>query len=224
MRDSAIGLIVIGQTPRPSLTKELLRGRAPDRQIVQIGALDGLSRAEIAAAGPKSDKDTLFTTLPDGTDVKVSKQEIIRRVDHCLAELEGRGVSVAVLCCSGAFPGFESRVRLIEPSRVLSGLADAVLPKGRLGLLVPLAEQVEHIARKWRRDGVEVMGEAVAPGSKQEAVKAAAEALAAKAPDLIVMDCMAYTSAERAVVRTVFDGPILMAMSAAGRVVEELSD
>lgn len=44
----------------------------------------------------------------------------------------------------------------------------------------------------------------------------------AKAPDLIMMHCMAYTAAEKAVVRTVHDGPILMAMPAADRVLGEL--
>lgn len=222
MQAPAIGLIVIGQTPRPSLTKELLQGCVSNLRIVQIGALDGLSRADIAALGPKEDKDTLFTTLRDGSDVHVSKQEIFRLVHSCLDSLAASGVHVALLCCSGAFPAFESKVRLIEPVRILSGLAAAALPRGRLGLLIPLAEQTAHLTRKWQRDGIEVVVEAAAPGSDPETIKAAATSLAAKTPGLIVMDCMAYSAAEKAIVRSVFDGPIIEAMSASGRVLEEL--
>ncbi|WP_127520001.1 AroM family protein [Mesorhizobium sp. Z1-4] len=222
MQDPAIGLIVIGQTPRPSLTEELLQGCSSNIRIVQIGTLDGLSSTEIAALSPKDDNDTLFTTLPDGTDIHVSKQEIFRLVGSCLNTLEASGVQVSLLCCSGAFPAFDSKVRLIEPVRILSGLAAAALPKGRLGLLIPLAEQTGHLTRKWQREGVEVVVEAAAPGSTEEAIEAAAKSLAEKSPDIIVMDCMSYTASERAIVRSIFKGPIITAMSASGRVLEEL--
>lgn len=223
MQNQPIGFVVISQTPRPQLTKELMQVFAPNRQIVQIGTLDGLSPAEIAVLAPKDDKDTLFTTLPDGTDLKVSKQETYRLAHHCLDKLEERGVSAALLCCSGRFPAFESQVRLLQPSRILSGLVEAVLPKGRLGLLLPLPDQIEHITRKWQRDGVEVVGQAAAPGSSPESIRAAASSLANRKPDLILMDCMAYTAADKAHVRAVYDGPILLAMSAAGRVLELVS-
>jgi protein AroM len=172
--------------------------------------------------GPKNDAETLFTTLPDGTDIRVSKQEVFQRIDACLQQLEACGVSVALMCCSGVFPGFESRMRLIEPSRILAGMAEAALPRGRLGLLTPLPEQVEHLIQQWQRDGVDVVGEAVAPGSDKQAFEVAAGSLAAQAPDLIVMDCMAYTAAERASVRRVYDGPIILAISACGRFIDEL--
>ncbi|NNK65378.1 MAG: AroM protein [Rhodobacteraceae bacterium] len=223
MQEAAIGFIVISQTPRPKLTNELMQVCAPVRQIVQIGTLDGLSPAEIAALSPKDDKDTLFTTLPDGSDIKVSKQETYRLVHRCLDKLHERSVSAALLCCSSRFPDFESKVRLLQPSRVLSGLVQAVLPKGRLGLLLPLPEQIESITGKWRRDDIEVVGEAVAPGSSPENITAAASALAQRMPDLILMDCMAYTAAERTLVRSVYSGPILTAMSASGRVLDELA-
>lgn len=68
----ALGLVVIGQTPRPALTAELQKVMLSSRRIVQVGALDNLTRVQIEAAKPKNAMDTLFTTLPDGHGVTVS--------------------------------------------------------------------------------------------------------------------------------------------------------
>ena len=54
---------------------------------------------------------------------------------------------------------------VLFPSRVLNGLATGLLPRGRLGLLIPLAEQAEKLASKWARPGLEVVAEALAPSA-----------------------------------------------------------
>ena len=41
-------------------------------------------------------------------------------------------------------------------------------------------------------------------------------------PDLVVMDCMSYTSANKARVRRAMAGPVILAIAAAARAVEEL--
>jgi protein AroM len=86
----------------------------------------------------------------------------------------------------------------------------------------PLAEQTALIARKWQRDGVEVVGVTLQPGSDEAAVDQAARAMADKQPDLVVLDCMSYTSANKARVRQHFSGPVILSIAAAARVIEEL--
>lgn len=220
--NTTVGMIVIGQTPRPALTTELMRVLGPERRVLQVGALDDLSRAEIERAKPRNGIDTLFTTLPDGDGVSVSKAVVMKGINRRIQEFDVKGIPLALLCCTGAFSGVVSPVRLIEPDRILTALASATLPSGRLGLLFPLAEQFAQLAQKFERDGIEIVGESVTPGSDATAVTTAAKALAARGPDLIVMDCMGYTAADKAGVRTVFDGPIILAISAVGRVLEEL--
>jgi protein AroM len=97
-----------------------------------------------------------------------------------------------------------------------------VLPKGRLGVFSPLSEQTALIDKKWQREGVEVVGVTLRPGSSDAAVDEAARTMAAKQPDLVVMDCMSYTSVNKARVRQHYSGPVVLAIAAAARVLEEL--
>ena len=46
--------------------------------------------------------------------------------------------------------------------------------------------------------------------------------MTALSPDLVVMDCMSYTRANKARVRLAYGGPVILAVAAAARAVEEL--
>jgi protein AroM len=46
--------------------------------------------------------------------------------------------------------------------------------------------------------------------------------MATLSPDLVVMDCMGYTSTNKARVRQAYKGPVILAIAAAARVIEEL--
>jgi protein AroM len=127
-----------------------------------------------------------------------------------------------MLACTGKFPNLTPEGLVILPSAVLHRLVEAVLPKGRLGVFSPLPEQTALIDKKWQRGGVEVVGVTLRPGSDDAAVDSAAQAMAALRPDLVVMDCMGYTSANKTRVRLGYFGPVILAIAAAARVVEEL--
>ena len=59
----ALDVFVIGRSPRPDLQAEI-EAAAPGLRPRLTGALDGLSRDEIAALAPRDGADTLFTLLP----------------------------------------------------------------------------------------------------------------------------------------------------------------
>jgi protein AroM len=217
-----MGVVVIGQSPRPSVTAEIASVVSPDVAIELRGALDGMSRAEIDAIPPRDATDALFTLLPNGDAVKISKKAVELRASLQLARLRHEGVGVTMLACTGKFPNLSGVGLLILPSAVLHRLVEAVLPGGRLGVFSPLAEQTALIAGKWQREGVEVVGVTLQPGSDDAAVDRAARAMAEKHPDLVVMDCMSYSSANKARVRLSYSGPVILAIAAAARVVAEL--
>jgi protein AroM len=127
-----------------------------------------------------------------------------------------------MLACTGKFPNLAPDGLVILPSAVLHNIVAAVLPKGRLGVFSPLPEQTALIARKWERTNIEVVGVTMRPGSDVEAVDEAARKMSALSPDLVVMDCMSYTSANKARMRLTYGGPVILAIAAAARVVEEL--
>jgi protein AroM len=222
LKHQRIGVVVIGQSPRPSVAAEIAAVLSPGIDVELRGALDGMSRAEIDAIPPTDGYDTLFTLLPDGDGIIISKKQVERRASQRLAQLKQDGVDVTMLACTGKFPNLAPEGLVILPSAVLHRLVEAVLPKGRLGVLSPLPEQTALIDRKWQREGIEVAGVTLRPGSDETAVDSAAQAMAALRPDLVVMDCMGYTSANKARLRLGYSGPVILAIAAAARVVEEL--
>ena len=114
---------------------------------------DPARRARRAVATPRSTRlqpenggDTLYTRLRGGRDVKISKKAVIARSPAALAKLRADGCDVLVYACTGEFPPMPGDENVLFPSRVLNGLATGLLPRGRLGLLIPLAEQAEKLA------------------------------------------------------------------------------
>ncbi len=219
-----LGIVTIGQAPRDDIV-ELFAAQAPaGTEVILRGALDGLSDAEVDALPPQSGADTLYTRLRGGRDVKISKQAVIDRSPAALARLRADGCDAIVYACTGEFPPMEGDTGVLFPSRVLSGLAEGLLPRGRLGLLVPFAEQGEKLKAKWARAGVEVIVEALVPSADPLETKAVADRLAAAKPDLIALDCMSYTPATKAAVKERVPAPTLLAITATGRVLRELLD
>jgi protein AroM len=222
MQQQRMGVVVIGQSPRPSIVNEIAAVLSPGLQIDLRGALDGMTRAEIDAILPSDGQDALFTLLPNGDSVTISKKAVEARAAVQIEKFASEGVKVAMLACTGKFPNLAPEGLVILPSAVLHNVVTAVLSKGRLGIFSPLPEQTALIARKWERANVEVVGVTMRPGSDAEAVDEAARKMSARSPDLVVMDCMSYTSADKKRVRLSYDGPIILAIAAAARIVEEL--
>ena len=222
MQQQRMGVVVIGQSPRPLVANEIAAVLSPGLQIDLRGALDGMTRTEIDAIPPVDGADALFTLLPNGDAVTISKQAVEKRAAIQMQKFASEGVKVTMLACTGKFPNLAPEGLVILPSAVVHKMVEAVLPRGRLGVFSPLKEQTALIARKWERENIEIVGLTLQPGSDDAAVDEAAQKMAALSPDLIVMDCMSYTRANKARVRLAYGGPVILAIAAAARVVEEL--
>ncbi|WP_316214192.1 AroM family protein [Bradyrhizobium sp. SZCCHNR2032] len=217
-----MGVVVIGQSPRPSVQAEIAAVLSPGIAIELRGALDGMSREEIDAIPPVDGADSLFTLLPNGDNVRISKKAVEGRANAQLARFKQEGIDVTMLACTGKFPNLAPDGLVILPSAVLHRMVEAVLPKGRLGVFSPLPEQTALIAGKWQREGVKVVGVTLQPGSDDAAVDAAAQEMSSRQPDLVVLDCMSYSSANKARVRQHYPGPVILSIAVAARVIEEL--
>jgi protein AroM len=219
-----LGIITVGQAPRDDMADVFVQYAPPGTKVVLRGALDGLSEAEIDAAKPVDGPDTLYTKLRGGRDVKLSKKAVIAHSPETFAKLRADGCDVIVYACTGHFPPMEGDEGILFPSRVLGGLTAGLLPRGRLGLLIPVVEQGEKLGAKWARPGVEVFFEALAPSADAREAEAAAQRLAAKKPDLVAMDCMSYSPATKEQVKPALGVPTLLAITATGRVLREMLD
>ena len=216
-------VLSIGQAPRDDLVAELSdafgdRGQLSHPAIEVQGALDGLSLEEIAALTPVGDADTLHTRLPGDVDVVVSKKAVTDRLGSLIDRAGDRPTLVA---CTGRFEGLPERPGLLFPSVVLDGLIDAILPSGhRLGVLVPLPEQIEPFTELRGRPDRPATVAAVKPGSDPTA---AAEQLREAGVDLVVLDCFGYDRDLLTVMRAVTGKPVLSAVRATAALAAELT-
>ena len=210
-------VFVIGQTPRLDLEAEIAAA-APGLKIAIRGALDGLSRAEIADVRPRDGHDTLFTMLPSGEGVAISKAAVTARMRGMLEETQGP----VLLACTGTFKGVPERPDLIQPSAVLNGMAEALLPQGRLGLFVPLAEQAAGLGESRVRSGLSITVVALRPYADTATREAAMAEMAAQKPDLVLLDCISYTRRDKAAAVAALSCPVLLSVAVAARAAASL--
>jgi len=209
-------VLTIGQRPRPDLVTELgdVLGEYP---IEVVGALDGLSLDQITELVPSVDADALHVHLPSGHDVVISKAAVTAR----LADLiERAGHRPTVIACTGRFQGLPWRPNLLFPSAVLDGVIDATLPAGyRLGVIVPIPEQIELFTTARGRPDRPATVVAVKPGHDPTA---AANELRDAGVDLVVLDCFGFGRAAAATVRRVTGKPVISAVRVTAHLVGEL--
>jgi protein AroM len=222
MTPRVLGVATIGQAPRADLIAQFQAEMPTGTRIVLRGCLDGLSHADIAARPPRDGADTLYSRLAGAVDAVISKAHVIERAPATLAALRTDGADAILFACTGAFPPIAGDAGVLFPSRLLHGLATGLLPNGRLGLLVPLAAQADKLAAKWSRPSLEVVAEPLIPSAGEATTEAAARRLAQHRPDLVALDCMSYTPATKAILRRHLAMPMLLAVTATGRILREM--
>ncbi|TMI82164.1 MAG: AroM family protein [Bacillati bacterium ANGP1] len=138
-----VGLVTIGQSPRPDLIEEYELA-LPGARLVQAGALDDLSEAEILALAPGAGDDVLVSRLRTGREVRLARRHLEPRIQSCLDQLS-RDADLCILLCTGEFPAVRPRGPVLVPRRVLhhvvaaavEGLGGAGRGEARLGVLIP---------------------------------------------------------------------------------------
>jgi protein AroM len=218
-----VGAITIGQTPRDEIVGEMEKVLGAGVRIVQAGALDGLSRAEIDALAPgPGDADALITHLRDGATVLVAKRRIVPRLQACVDRLADEADAFAILC-AGVFPPFSSARPVLLPERCLAAVVDAAFDGGRLGVLVPIPHQLESSAMRWSRVDPRVLVTVASPYDDPARLIAASEELRHAGVSLVVMECQGFTSAMKKVVRDVTGAPALLPATVLARFLAELA-
>lgn len=180
---SKIGVITIGQSPREDIRMDLEK-LLPSREIVERGALDGLSPEEIRRLAPRAGEFPLVTRLRDSTTVVIGKESLSPLVARTIRELDGLCDAILILC-SGQFPEFQSRVPVIYPSRELERALRRLAPQSAV-VLVPHEGQIEPANRRFGTLVPQVQSIAVSPYPWN-------------CPEIsagfIIMDCMGYSLA-----------------------------
>jgi len=195
----------------------------PKIEIMEAGALDGLTLEEVKRFYPRRGDYILCTRMSDGTEVVVAKRFILPRVQQCIDLLTGRGAEILVFICTGHFPPFSSKRLFVEAQKILDHFILALHGENeRMGLLIPLSDQIEQARRKYRRLKGEMIIRSASPYASEDEVTQTAKELKKADPHLIVMHCMGYTQAMKKKVMEITGKPTILARSLVARTVKEL--
>lgn len=217
-----VGMITIGQSPRSDVVPEITALVERPMRVVEAGALDGLSLEAVRGLAPGPADDTLVTRMADGTEVQVAKRHIIPRIQACIHRLAPEADAL-VLLCTGRFPDFDSARPFLEPQGLVDRVVQAVAgPRGRVGVMVPAAAQIEGSRQQMASYGLTATVEVASPYAGGDEVRRAAERLSGSSVSVVVMHCIGYTAGMKAEVRRVAGKPVILARSIVGKVLEEL--
>jgi protein AroM len=223
MRPKTIGMITIGQSPRVDVVPEIRNIMGEEIEVLEAGALDGLSLEEVKGFRPGKGDYILCTRMSDGTEIVIGKKFILPRMQQCIDRLTGRGAEMILFLCTGKFPEFSSKRLIIEPQKILDHFILAFDGPGqKTGLMIPLRDQMEQAKRKYSRMKGRIITQAASPYAKQDEVSKAARALKRANPHVIVMHCMGYTQAMKDRVREITGKPVILARSLIARTLKEL--
>ena len=217
-----IGILVMGQSPRPEINDQFHHLLA-DVKIIQRGCLDGLSQADITRLAPQREESTLFTRLPDGTGIQLSKAAVIRHGEKQLDALEREGSALTVVLCTGDFPIWRDR-KVLMPSDMLRHFTMALHPKGHIAILSPLPSQLNTAQTRWQSLGYQTTNLSLSPNATEQEAVRAGERLAASAAAFIVFDCVSYRQTTKRLVCETAKKPGILALSCIARMAAELID
>jgi len=224
MRQGVLGTLTIGQAPRPDVTPIIDR-HVPERvRRVHRGVLDGLSREAIEQRyRPAPGEAMLVTRLADGGEVALSRARMRDGVQQGLDALDADGCDVIVLLCTGTFAGLVcDKAWLVEPDHIIPGLVAGLLEHRQLGIIVPIAGQIESESGKWRGLARPPLFAAASPYTDPpEAVGAAGATLRSRGAAAILLDCIGFTERHRAALAAL-GLPVILSNAVVAKAVGEL--
>ncbi|MCL4367767.1 MAG: AroM family protein [Actinobacteria bacterium] len=192
-------------------------------EIIEAGALDDLTREQIAEIAPKSGDYVLVTRLRDGTSVQVAEHHILPLMQGHIDRVIEKGVEVVALVCTGEFPAFKTARLLLEPQKILYHFVAGVARGRRVGVIIPVPAQIEEAIKRWKTVGgsaLEVV--AASPYQGISELEEASTRLKGWEADLVVLDCMGFTTAMKARAAELTGVPVVLPRTVLARTMSEL--
>ncbi|AQR78099.1 AroM family protein [Paenibacillus larvae] len=220
-----LGMITIGQAPRTDVApimEKYLENRA---ELVQMGALDGLTKTYIDERMAPGEEDYILTSrLTTGEHVVMSRSCLQPLVEDKIKQMENLGITQILLLCTGQFPGLATeRSYLIEPDHILPPVVRTMTGNRRLGILVPLPEQMDGMKEKFHSFEQEPVYAVSSPYTPDKVrFMSASRELKEKGADLIILDCMGYQEEMRAWVEEASGLPVILSNALMAKLISEM--
>jgi len=215
-----VGFVTIGQSPRTDILEDL-KPLLGSLEILERGALDGLSPSELEAVAPFPDETPYVSRLFGGSQVLLSPEKILPLFQVAVDSVVGSGAEMVVVLCTGSFPTLQCPAPLLFPGRLLRGFVKGVLPpEGSLGVVVPLSKQAGAARESWNSITPHVYTASLSPYLDFSAGVEECQTL--EGCDLAVMDCLGYTIRHKEMLTRFLNIPVVLARTVMARAVREL--
>ncbi|MCR3923560.1 MAG: AroM family protein, partial [Firmicutes bacterium] len=125
--------------------------------------------------------------------------------------------------CTGTFPDvFHSDLPLLYPQKILHSVIPHMTKSGKIGVIIPAKEQIQQTVQKWGEAGLDATVAAYSPYDMSDEISQTVQEFHEKKLDLIVMDCIGYTSWMKNEVARKTGKPVVLARTFVARVLGEL--
>ncbi|RYM04979.1 AroM family protein [Sporolactobacillus sp. THM7-7] len=220
-----LGVLTIGQAPRQDVAPILEKHMQMDVALLQMGALDGLTKEYIdknLSPNEIDDGYILTSRLASGESVRMLRQKLQPLLQKRINDMEERGIKQILLLCTGVFPELSTtKAHLIEPDLVIPPAVKLMIGQKRLGVIVPLKEQMESMDDKFNRVGLDpVFAHASPYEDGSEPFRKAASQLKDKV-EYILLDCMGYNEEIRDLVKKYSGIPTILSNALMAKIVSE---
>lgn len=216
-----IGMLTIGQSPRDDIVPGLTEILGEGIEIVEAGALDDHTLDDIKKIDLNPEHYILVSRMRDGTEIRITKKYVVPLMQRQLEKIEGQGVRLTVVMCTGKFPQFKSRGLVVTPSEILRGVVEGALKEGRLGVVFPAAEQKAYAENEFGRPGVDVYADSVSPYEADD-VEGLLKRLKERDLDLIFLNCFGFPRWLKEKVVEATGKPVIQSNALIARVLKEL--
>ncbi len=218
-----IGIVTIGQSPRPDVVKEMVPFFGKNVSVLEKGALDGLTLEQVKEFSPDNGMIPLCTRMNNGYEVIIAKEKILPRIEQSINEFDKNKVSLILLLCVGSFPYFESSCLIIQPQRIVDRCVESLISeKHHLGIIIPIPDQEDWACENFARVTPRITVTDASPHGDRSRILRASKVLKEADCDLIVMYCMGFTRELAKEVRSVTRKPVILSSSIVARTIGEL--
>lgn len=220
-----VGAVTIGQAPRNDVTCDLMPIFGDKVELLQRGALDGLTMDEILHFAPADGDYVLVSRLLDGTSVTFAEKYILPRLQQAVNELEAEGAALIIFFCTGSFPeSMQSSVPLIYPCDILHRMVPLLTKTSDIIAVTPSPLQIRQDEEKWRGYVKSCTALAASPYGSWADLQAAAKRTKELPGDLIVLDCIGFTQKMKNLFAGESGKHVVLPRTLLARVVSELAD
>lgn len=213
-----IGIIPLGQSPRPDFAAPIAQVVGARAEIVQCGALEGLTHDEIMSLDRQPGDYPMHTNLPpDGRLVTFPRRHVLARIPGVLKLFESQGVGIATICCTEPWPDYEFAGVLLQLRRLVDDTVAPLNVKGKGLVLFHPMDPPEGVANRWK-NAADLTFRPLFPSPTDEELNALAEL----APDFVVLDCVTYSPLLKERIRKRLTCPVVLPLAVLSNAIEEL--